>query len=101
MTLSANAMRCTAHNLQVTVLKAVNYQWRERVYMSVPEGKDTFPPEDEYYCVLGRWYHGKGRTAFGLLPAFVRLGMRTADFIWRFQNWCMNRAGRSTLRSRY
>lgn len=74
MTVSANAMRCTAHSLQVTVLKAVHYQWRERVYMSVLEGKDTFPPEDEYHCVLGRWYHGEGRTAFGSLPAFVRLG---------------------------
>ncbi|EJT2000494.1 CZB domain-containing protein, partial [Salmonella enterica] len=51
-----------------------HYQWRERVYMSVLEGKDTFPPEDEYHCVLGRWYHGEGRTAFGSLPAFVRLG---------------------------
>ncbi|ECD3081906.1 hypothetical protein EX961_26350 [Salmonella enterica subsp. enterica serovar Oranienburg] len=74
ITVSANAMRCTAHSLQVTVLKAVHYQWRERVYMSVLEGKDTFPPEDEYHCVLGRWYHGEGRTVFGSLPAFVRLG---------------------------
>lgn len=74
MTVSANAMRCTAHSLQVTVLKAVHYQWRERVYMSVLERKDTFPPEDEYHCVLGRWYHGEGRTAFGSLPVFVRLG---------------------------
>ncbi|EBM5320767.1 CZB domain-containing protein [Salmonella enterica] len=74
MTVSANAMRCTAHSLQVTVLKAIHYQWRERVYMSVLEGKNTFPPEDEHHCVLGRWYHGEGRTDFGSLPAFVRLG---------------------------
>ncbi|EPE3517658.1 CZB domain-containing protein [Salmonella enterica] len=24
--------------------------------------------------MLGRWYHGEGRTVFGSLPAFVRLG---------------------------
>ncbi len=74
MTVSANTIRCTAYSLQVTVLKAIHYQWRERVYMSVLEGKDTFPAEDEYHCALGRWYQGEGRKCFGSLPAFVRLG---------------------------
>lgn len=72
--ISANEMRCAAHSLQVTVFKAVHYQWRERVYMSVLEGKGHFPQEDEYHCVLGRWYHGEGRISFGFQPAFVRLG---------------------------
>ncbi len=42
--------------------------------MSVLEGKDTFPAEDEYHCTLERWYQGEGRKNFGALPAFVRLG---------------------------
>ncbi|HGB5310779.1 TPA: CZB domain-containing protein, partial [Salmonella enterica subsp. enterica serovar Poona] len=71
---SANTIRCTAYSLQVTVLKAIHYQWREKVYMSVMEGKDTFPAEDEHNCVLGRWYHSEGRKSFGSLPAFLRLG---------------------------
>ncbi|OQM38987.1 hypothetical protein BZK42_27255 [Citrobacter braakii] len=74
LTVSANTIRCTAYSLQVTVLKAIHYQWRERVYMSVLEGKDTFPAEDENQCALGRWYQGEGRKSFGSLPAFVRLG---------------------------
>ncbi|EAA7556296.1 hypothetical protein FZH48_23615 [Salmonella enterica] len=74
LTVSANTIRCTAYSLQVTVLKAIHYQWHERVYMSVLEGKDTFPAEDEHHCVLGRWYQGEGRKCFGSLPAFVRLG---------------------------
>jgi hypothetical protein len=74
LTVSANTIRCTAYSLQVTVLKAIHYQWRERVYMSVLEGKDTFPAEDEHHCTLGRWYQGEGRRSFGSLPAFVRLG---------------------------
>ncbi|EBS4549097.1 hypothetical protein DQK32_25025 [Salmonella enterica subsp. enterica serovar Newport] len=74
MAVSANTMRCASYSLQMTVFKAIHYQWRERVYMSVLEGKNTFPPEDEYHCMLGRWYHGEGRTVFGALPAFARLG---------------------------
>ncbi|HAF2163491.1 TPA: hypothetical protein G8N56_005116 [Salmonella enterica] len=71
---SANIMDISANSLQLTVLKAVHYQWRERVYMSVLNKTNTIPVEDEHHCLLGRWYDGEGRENFGLLPAFIRLG---------------------------
>ncbi|EJF2227206.1 CZB domain-containing protein [Salmonella enterica] len=71
---SARLMDISAGSLQVTVLKAVHYQWRERVYMSVLNKINAIPGEDEHHCLLGRWYDGEGREKFGLLPAFIRLG---------------------------
>ncbi|EBY8644605.1 hypothetical protein D6S17_24200 [Salmonella enterica subsp. enterica serovar Java] len=71
---SAGTMDVSAGSLQVTVLKAVHYQWRERVYMSVLNKTNTIPGEDEHHCLLGRWYDGEGREKYGLLPAFIRLG---------------------------
>ncbi|HHR3735794.1 TPA: CZB domain-containing protein [Salmonella enterica] len=55
---SAGLMDMSAGSLQLTVLKAVHYQWRERVYMSVLNKSNTIPAEDEHHCLLGRWYDG-------------------------------------------
>ncbi|EIC4353468.1 CZB domain-containing protein [Salmonella enterica] len=71
---STNIMFVSAASLQVTVLKAVHYQWRERIFMSVLNKTNTIPGEDEHHCQLGRWYDGEGREKFGLMPAFIRLG---------------------------
>ncbi|EKS6154845.1 CZB domain-containing protein [Salmonella enterica] len=71
---SAQMMTTSASSLQITVLKAVHYQWRERVYMSLLNKTNTLPDEDEHHCMLGRWYDGEGKEKFGLLPAFIRLG---------------------------
>ncbi|EHU7139081.1 CZB domain-containing protein [Salmonella enterica] len=71
---SAGLMDMSAGSLQLTVLKAVHYQWRERVYMSVLNKSNTIPAEDEHHCLLGRWYDGEGREKFGTLSAYIRLG---------------------------
>ncbi|OQM38972.1 hypothetical protein BZK42_27330 [Citrobacter braakii] len=71
---SAGLMDMSASSLQLTVLKAVHYQWRERVYMSVLNKTNTIPAEDEHHCLLGRWYDGEGREKFGTLSAYIRLG---------------------------
>lgn len=70
----AGLMDMSASSLQLTVLKAVHYQWRERVYMSVLNKTNTIPAEDEHHCMLGRWYDGEGREKFGTLHAYIRLG---------------------------
>lgn len=74
MSHSAGLMDMSANSLQLTVLKAVHYQWRERVYMSVLNKTNTIPAEDEHHCLLGRWYDSEGREKFGTLPAYIRLG---------------------------
>ncbi len=71
---SANIMAVSAGSLQITVLKAVHYQWRERVYMALLNKTNTIPGDDEHHCLLGRWYDGEGKEKFSLLPAFIKLG---------------------------
>lgn len=71
---SANLMRCASGSLQVTVFKAMHYQWREKVYMSVLSGPDDFPLEDEYHCSLGRWYNSERSQFFRLQSGYIRLG---------------------------
>ncbi|EBY2753562.1 hypothetical protein DVF53_23540 [Salmonella enterica subsp. enterica serovar Kottbus] len=67
-------MRGATDNLLMTILKAVHYQWRERVYLSVMDRTIPFPAEDEGHCLLGWWYEHEGRKKFGHIPVFLRLG---------------------------
>lgn len=71
---SHDLMNTTANSLLMAILKAVHYQWRERIYMSVISRNNNISHESEFSCILGKWYHSEGIEKFRHYPAFEKLG---------------------------
>lgn len=67
-------MQRNTDSILITILKAIHYQWREKVYMSVLSRTNTIPVDDEFSCFLGWWYNSEGKARFSGFPPFIRLG---------------------------